>query len=76
MLKYVVEAFFFMDARKFYKELLKPLLVLLGAIMFWRGTWMLLDYFLFPRAPLLSAAISAFLGLDILLITHELERMV
>ena len=65
-----------MNWKEIHDELIQPVLILLGAILFWRGIWNLLDLHLFPKAPSLSAAISVFLGLDILLITKQLKKIV
>jgi hypothetical protein len=35
----------------------------IATIAFYRGTWMLLDLFLFPASPLLSACLSVLIGL-------------
>lgn len=34
------------------------LVVALGVVMFWRGAWFVMDYFLFPENVLLSGLVS------------------
>jgi hypothetical protein len=51
--------------------LLDVLIILISSVAivgFWRGTWNLLDYFLFPSSPLLSSFVSLLLGIIILII--------
>ncbi len=45
----------------------RVLLELIAVVMVWRGVWMVLDMFLFPDHPLISALISAVVGLIFLL---------
>ena len=46
------------------------LLVGFSLIAFWRGTWGLMDIYLFPNNPLLSSLISIFVGFVVLTLTH------
>jgi hypothetical protein len=45
-----------------------------SVIAFWRGTWLLLDLYLFPNSQIKSAIASITIGLGILLITHYTTR--
>ncbi|BAF69202.1 hypothetical protein [Nitratiruptor sp. SB155-2] len=38
-----------------------------GAVAFWRGSWMLMDRYLFPNNDLLSAVVSIVGGIAIIL---------
>ena len=38
-----------------------------GAVAFWRGSWMLMDAYLFPNNQILSAVISVVGGISIIL---------
>lgn len=49
-----------------YKDLIRVISVAVGIIMFWRGIWGLLDYYLLPDNPPLSFGISLVIGLVIL----------
>jgi len=50
------------------------LLIAFAVISFWRGSWGLMDYYLFPENPILSFWVSLILGLGILVSTHYATR--
>jgi len=50
----------------------KALLVGLGVVLFWRGTWNLLDHLIFPQQPIFSALVSLIIGLVILFFSNKL----
>ena len=41
-----------------------------GAVAFWRGSWMLMDRYLFPENVLLSASVSIIGGISIILLLN------
>jgi hypothetical protein len=45
-----------------------------GIIMFWRGIWALADNYLYPEHPGISATISLFIGILILLFTRSFVK--
>ena len=53
--------------RKKQPSVLSSFLIDVAAILFWRGVWGLLDLVIFPGERELSAAVSALLGLVLLL---------
>ncbi|MEX2650370.1 MAG: hypothetical protein WD673_15285 [Alphaproteobacteria bacterium] len=46
------------------------LVAALGIVGFWRGTWLLLDIYLFPGNPVLSGVVSLLAGLGLLLVAN------
>jgi hypothetical protein len=57
---------------KFQKKTINAILVATAVVLFWRGSWGLLDHYLFPRNPPLSYITSLILGIIILVATHHL----
>ncbi len=53
-----------------HKRGIAALFAAFGAVAFWRGTWMLMDEFLFPNNDLLSAIVSVIGGIVIILILN------
>ena len=49
-------------------------LIAVGVISLWRGLWVLSDEYIFPERPKLSAAVSALLGVALLLISDSIDR--
>ncbi|MGR9088016.1 MAG: hypothetical protein ACU841_13200 [Gammaproteobacteria bacterium] len=45
---------------------LNAIVIVIGIIMLWRGTWGLLDTYLFPGSPTLSYIVSIALGILVL----------
>lgn len=45
-----------------------------GIIMFWRGIWLLADTYLYPDHAGISATISLFAGIIILLLTRSFVK--
>lgn len=58
---------------KLKKGVSKTLFIASGVILFWRGSWGLMDYYIVPNNPLVSNVISLTLGLAILVYTHHLD---
>ena len=63
-----------------YKELMKlkkyhwlvyGLIIAVGLMSIWRGTWRLSDVFIFPENIILSATTSILIGVVILAATHH-----
>lgn len=50
------------------QKLILELLILFASIPIFRGVWMLLDYYLFADDYLVSASVSFFIGLLILIV--------
>jgi len=57
--------------KKRQQNLLLSLFVDISAILLWRGTWGLLDVYVFPGKSELSFAVSAGLGLFLLLLLRN-----
>ena len=53
-----------------HKRGIAALFAAFGAVAFWRGSWMLMDKFLFPNNDLLSAIVSVAGGIVIILILN------
>ena len=47
-------------------EFIRNIIIVIGIVMVWRGAWALLDMYLFPTKPFLSAIISIIIGAIIL----------
>jgi len=62
--------------KPFIRDIVRPLVVLVGAVMLWRGTWGLLNIYMFPESPELSALLSFVIGLVILVMSRNLKYMV
>jgi Fuseless len=56
------------------KKLAEAMAVGTGIIMFWRGIWLLADTYLYPESPWVSAMISLFAGILILLLTRAFVK--
>lgn len=54
--------------RASFKDFLIAVFAALGIVGFWRGSWNLMDTYLFPKNYLLSQVLSLIIGLLILLI--------
>jgi len=55
---------------KTHHQLLFSLIIMSGMISLWRGIWGLLDLYLFPGQPNISAVISVILGIFVISVTH------
>ena len=53
------------------KKIVKTLVAALGIVLFWRGTWGLMDLYLHPNNPLVSYIISLIIGLVLLASRHH-----
>ncbi|GAX87334.1 conserved hypothetical protein [Lebetimonas natsushimae] len=53
-----------------HKRGIAALVAALGVVAFWRGSWMLMDIFLFPDNQILSAIASLMGGIIIILILN------
>jgi hypothetical protein len=60
--------------RKFHHNLLMAMGIGISVVAFWRGTWGLMDLYLFPNNPTLSSFASLAIGVIILYLTHYLVR--
>jgi len=56
-----------------FKDIFLIILLSFAIVCFWRGTWNLLDKFLFPDNFLLSQLISIILGILVLFIFAKLK---
>lgn len=57
-----------------FKKIAEAMAVWTGIIMFWRGIWLLGDTYLYPDHAGISATISLFLGILILLLTRSFVK--
>lgn len=57
-----------------HQQIIKPLLIGVSVIAFWRGAWGLMDVYLFPENFLLSHLTSLFIGFFILFLTHYVTK--
>jgi hypothetical protein len=56
---------------KKHHQFLYSLVIATAIIGIWRGLWMLLDLYLFPKNEALSASVSLIIGILILAGTHH-----
>jgi hypothetical protein len=56
--------------------IVKILPIILAIVFVWRGTWGLMDLYVFPDNTFLSYTISLVLGLAILFFTEKLSDLV
>lgn len=56
------------------KKLIEAMAVGTGIILFWRGVWLLADTYLYPEYSGVSASISLFIGMLILLLTRSFVK--
>ena len=56
------------------KKVSEAMAVGTGIIMFWRGLWLLADTYLYPNDAWVSATISLFIGILILLLTRSFVK--
>ncbi len=59
---------------KAHHRVLFAVIIAFAMISFWRGTWGLMDTYLFPGNPVLSYGTSAATGLIILALTGYITR--
>ncbi len=62
----------FKSKRKFHHKLIMAVGIGFSVVAFWRGTWGLMDLYLFPDNPTLSHSASLLLGIGILYVTHRI----
>ncbi len=56
---------------------ISKILIGIAIVLFWRGTWILCDLYLFPNNPPLSGLISIFIALLILyLMNFDLKELI
>lgn len=60
--------------RKRSSNVVETLLIDLSAVLVWRGTWGLMDEYLFPTHPNFSFLFSIFLGLGIVLFLRQSSK--
>ena len=58
--------------KKHIKKILNTLLVAFAIVAFWRGSWGLMDLYLFPNYEIFSYILSIILGMVILYYTENL----
>ena len=58
--------------KKHIKKILNTLLVAFAIVAFWRGSWGLMDLYLFPNFEILSYLVSILVGIIILYYTENL----
>ncbi len=56
------------------KKVTEAMAVWTGIIMFWRGIWLLADTYLYPSHDGVSAVVSLFIGIIILLLTRSFVK--
>lgn len=56
---------------KLINRVLETLFVATGVVLFWRGTWGLMDLYLRPEDPLVSYILSLVIGLLILVLSRR-----
>ena len=56
---------------KKHHQFFYSLIIAVAIVGIWRGAWMLLDMYLFPKNEAISAVISLVVGVLILAITHH-----
>lgn len=50
------------------------MLIATAVVLFWRGTWGILDLLIFPNNPVVSYLASFVLGIGILAATHKFVK--
>ena len=65
-----------MRIKKRVWETFHIIIIALAIIMFWRGIWGLMDYYLFPDNPLLSHILSIVIGILILYSTEKMGEYI
>jgi len=71
MVRYIQERIFMSIKKRtsaFFHLNLHILIDIIGAVLVWRGVWVLADRYLFPDHPDISAVVSIFIGILILYI--------
>ncbi len=62
--------------KRFFITVLSAFAFAFAFVLFWRGTWLLADIFLFPKNQVLSALISLLAGLIILWFSGLWKKLV
>lgn len=57
-----------------FKQMLFTLLIGISVVSFWRGTWGIMDVYIFPDNYSISSWISIAIGLAVLAATHYWTR--
>lgn len=60
--------------KSYVRQTVKALLIGTAVVFFWRGTWGLMDLYLFPNDLMLSSVSSVLIGLGILGATHYIVK--
>ena len=71
LIQYLEERFV---KRKKRSPIVETLLLDLSAVFVWRGTWGLMDKYLFPTHPDLSFVFSILLGIALVITIRQLSR--
>lgn len=59
------------------RKVIHTVIIAFAIVAFWRGTWGLMDLYLYPDNPLLSFSISILIGILILYLTkHLLDELI
>lgn len=59
---------------KYWQQALFALLIGVSVVAFWRGTWRIMDLYLFPNNLALSYGVPLVAGLLVLYLTHYLTK--
>ena len=54
-----------------HHQFIYSIIIVMAIVGIWRGAWMLLDMYLFPKSGIISATISLIIGVLILAATHH-----
>jgi hypothetical protein len=71
LIQYIEERFL---KKKRRSNILETLLLDLSAVFVWRGTWGLMDKYLFPTHPDISFIFSILLGIALVFIIRQYNR--
>ena len=64
----------FRAKHRIHHKLIMAIGVGIAVVSFWRGTWGLMDIYLFPENPTLSFSASFLVGFIVLYLTHYIIR--
>ena len=60
--------------KRSFTQILFTLIIAFAVVAFWRGSWGILDIYLFPENYLISSIVSIFIGIIILYFTKHLAK--
>ena len=61
-----------LSEKRSLRDVFYTIVIAFAIVSFWRGTWGLMDLYLFPSNHSMSFAISIFIGITILYLTKNL----